>query len=81
MDTPHLAYPSLVKPAMKKALLALFILLIIIFLIIPYEDQILHITIIIPEKFTPYYNWLIDFPGWQPVPEETIPIEIRIEYG
>ena len=72
---------SIQKSAMKRAFLLLLLLFFIIFLITPCEDQIVSITIIIPQKFVPYYDWLIDFPGWQPVPEEPIPTEIRVEYG
>ena len=49
------------------------LLFVIIFLITPFEDQIISITIVIPRNFAPYYDWLMNFPGWKVSPQIPAP--------
>ncbi len=50
-------------------------------LLILEHNWVLRIGIILPPPLIPYYEWFIDFPGWQPNLEKQNPIEIRTEYG
>lgn len=79
--TPRVVHQSCENPMIKRVMLVLFLLLILIFLINSCEDQIINITIVIPNEFVPYYDWLLDFPGWPPIPEDSSPSKIRMEYG
>jgi len=84
--THDVAHPPAGYLAMKRALLILillfFILLVLIaFLLTPFDDQIMVITIIIPRNFIPYYDWLLDFPGWR-IPQHPEPLPpIPTYYG
>jgi hypothetical protein len=66
---------------MKRSLLILSILFFVILLIIAFSDQVIRITIVLPKDFVPYYEWLIDFPGWQPALPEPAPKGIRMDYA
>jgi len=44
-------------------------------------NRIVQINIVLPALFIPYYEWLVDFPGWQKTPEKSVPIEIWTEYS
>lgn len=63
---------------MRKLILALIIAAL---LLTSNCNRILQITIVLPPTLIPYYEWFIDFPGWQPSLDEQNPIEIRTEYG
>jgi hypothetical protein len=53
------------------------LVLLIISLMAPFDDQMIVITIVIPRNLIPYYDWLMEFPGWKvpqrPEPLPTIP--------
>ena len=66
---------------MKRMLLILSILFFVILLIIAYSDQVIRITIVLPNELVPYYEWLIDFPGWRPAPPEPAPKGILIMHN
>ena len=59
--------------------LILFLLLVLLigFVSLPFDDQMIVITIVIPRNLIPYYDWLLNFPGWkapqQPEPLPPIP--------
>jgi len=38
--------------------------------IIACDDLTINITIVVPKEITPYYDWLLDYPGWQISPQE-----------
>jgi hypothetical protein len=77
ISVAHLTQGNL---AMKRPLVLLFLLFLIFLFEIPCQDKIIRITIVIPQEYMPYYDRVIDFPGWQPVPEESVPIKTRTEY-
>ena len=57
---------------MKSLVLLLIIILLSIILPIwSSNDPILSITIIVPKKFMPYFDWLLDFPSWYTKPKDT----------
>ena len=60
---PGEEHPSQDNSAMKRLLLLLFILLFVILLTSACNELIISVTIIMPKKFVPYYDWLMDFPG------------------
>ncbi len=66
---------------MKKRTLLMFLLIFLILLTTTCDGPIISITVVIPKKFVPYFDWLIDFPGLHPTPEKSIPTEIRTEYS
>jgi len=51
----------------KHFLLLIWILALL--LLATDETQIVQVTIILPPDLLPYYEWLRQFPGWQP-PQE-----------
>ena len=72
-----LAHPAHGYSAMKRAyqytfLMCFIFLFIIVLLSAPYEGPAISITIIIPSKLIPYYDWFMDFPGWRN-PEQILP--------
>lgn len=58
-----------------------FVILLSINLLASGCNRIVKISIVLPPRLIPYYEWLIDFPRWQPAPEGPGPIEIWSEYG
>ena len=55
-------------------LVFLLLVLLIIFVSLPFDDQMVVITIVIPRNLIPYYEWLLNFPGWT-VPLQTEPLQ------
>jgi hypothetical protein len=46
--------------------LCLFFLLLLTILC---SSHVVTITIILPSQLVPHYHWLLNFPGWQTVPQ------------
>jgi hypothetical protein len=44
-------------------LVFLLLVLLIIFMSLPFDDQMIVITIVVPRNLIPYYDWLLNFPG------------------
>lgn len=63
----------LVSIAMLKLIL---ILVVSILMLTLGSTQILQITIILPPSLILYYEWLLEFPGWQTTPKGPVTIEI-----
>ncbi len=61
----------------------LFLVLVIVLKLLMSEEHnwVLHIDIVLPRSIVPYYEWLIDFPYWQPDLEEPDPIELGTKYS
>jgi hypothetical protein len=77
---PHHEYSAMKRKFLYIFLLVLILLFFIIFLITPVDAQII-ITIVIPRKFIPYYDWFLDFPGWR-IPQHLEPLHpIPTYYG
>jgi hypothetical protein len=53
-------------------LLSLILLVFSLFLVAPYENPKINIIIVLPSKYVPYYDWLLDFPGWR-IPQPVRP--------
>jgi len=54
---------------MIKQLFLLIIVLALLLLSVG-EDQIIQVIVILPPALVPYYEWLLDFPGGQPLQNE-----------
>jgi hypothetical protein len=58
---------------MKRFLILFLALFLLTVLSIACEGPIISVKIIIPMKLIPYYDWLLEFPGWHFDPQESPP--------
>ena len=62
---PFYGYLVMKRVYLYNLLLVLILLFVIILLLSIQEQATISITIVIPSKLIPYYDWLMDFPGWR----------------
>jgi hypothetical protein len=57
-----------------RLVLLITLTLVVALVLLAGGDWSLQVTIIIPPALTPYYDWLVNFPGFQVQPESpTVP--------
>ena len=61
--------------------IVILILLLVSLLLTMNDDWTLQIHLVIPRIFIPYYDWLINFPGYQDVPETPETPENLTDFG
>jgi hypothetical protein len=62
---------------MKYTLLIVLLLSLVITGII-FSNKVILIQIIIPRELVPYYEWLVSFPGLEPIPALPAPENVPI---
>ncbi len=61
-----------------KHFLLIILLLSILTTGIYLSDKVIVVQLVIPSKLLPYYDWLVSFPGLQPLPEVPEPEKIPL---
>ena len=73
---PIIRFRTMKRTLTYHLLVFLLLVLLIGFVSLPFDqfdDQMIVITIVIPRNLIPYYDWLMDFPGWK-VPQQPEPL-------
>lgn len=60
---PNIRFRSMRRTLTHPLLVFLLLVLLIIFVSLPFDDQMIVITIVVPRNLIPYYDWLLNFPG------------------
>jgi hypothetical protein len=78
---PIIRFRTMRRTLIYHLLVFLLLVLLIVFVSLPFDDQMIVITIVIPRNLIPYYDWLLNFPGWK-VPHQSEPLPtIPTYYG
>jgi hypothetical protein len=52
---------------MMKQLILLILVLVSLVLVAQNEQTTIQVIIVVPPELVPYYDWLLNFPGWQQI--------------